>query len=337
MHQAQLWTALDGGRVHCRLCNHFCVIEQGDRGLCGVRENRGGTLFSLVYGKVAALNMDPVEKKPLYHFLPGTRTFSLGTAGCNFRCAFCQNDSLSQSPRERGPIQGRDVSPRELVEAALRHEAASISYTYSEPTVFFELVHDTAELAVQAGLKNILVSNGFQSPDCLDALAPLIHAANIDLKSFQDAFYRELCGARLRPVLSNLKAIKELGWWLEVTTLVIPGHNDSPGELADIAGFIAQELGADTPWHVSRFHPHHMMLRTPSTPVATLETALAAGHAAGLHHVYIGNVPGHDADNTLCPGCGCLLIRRQGFSLAEYRLDQGRCPDCGEAVAGVWS
>ncbi|WP_022661343.1 AmmeMemoRadiSam system radical SAM enzyme [Paucidesulfovibrio longus] len=336
MRRAELWEPISENRVHCRLCRQYCVIPDGETGLCGVRENRGGVLHSLVYGKVAALNLDPVEKKPLYHFLPGSQTFSFGTAGCNFSCAFCQNETLSQTPRNGGGVPGRSASPEELVTAALRNQARSISYTYSEPTVFFEFMRDTAAEAQKAGLKNILVSNGFQSPACLEQLGPLIQAANIDLKAFTDKFYKELCGARLAPVLENLKTMRGMGWWLEITTLVIPGWNDSPEELGRIADFIGQELGRDTPWHVSRFHPQFRMATTPPTPVATLETALQAGKDAGLRFVYIGNVPGHDADNTYCRDCGARLLERVGFGVARNDVQDGKCGRCGVAVPGVW-
>ncbi|MGE4292945.1 MAG: AmmeMemoRadiSam system radical SAM enzyme [Desulfovibrio sp.] len=336
MRRAELWEALSENRVHCRLCRQYCVIPEGETGLCGVRQNRGGALFSLVYGKVAALNLDPVEKKPLYHFLPGTRTFSFGTAGCNFSCAFCQNDTLSQTPRNGGGVPGRNATPEELVTAALRNQARSVSYTYSEPTIFFEFLRETAEEAMRSGLRNILVSNGFQSPGCLERLGPLVHAANIDLKAFTEQFYRELCGARLEPVLENLKTMRGLGWWLEITTLVIPGWNDSPQELVRIAEFIARELGENTPWHVSRFHPQYRMAETPPTPVPTLERALEAGKRAGLRHVYIGNVPGHESDNTDCPACGARLLERVGFSVALNDIRDGKCGRCGADIAGVW-
>lgn len=336
MRRAELWESLGDHRVQCRLCSQFCIIPDGETGRCGVRENHGGELRTLVYGRVAALNLDPVEKKPLYHFLPGTRTLSFGTSGCNFSCAFCQNDELSQGPRNGAGVAGQKVEPEELVTAALRYEARSLSYTYSEPTIFFEFMRDTARRAVEAGLKNILVSNGFQSPACLEALGPLIQAANIDLKAFTEKFYEELCGARLAPVLENLKTMRGLGWWLEVTTLVIPGRNDSREELERIAGFIAEGLGPDTPWHVSRFHPEYRLLDLPSTPLSSLETALDAGRRAGLRHVYIGNVPGHDADNTFCAVCGARLVERMGFAVTRNEIREGKCPHCGAAVPGVW-
>ncbi|MGE4554390.1 MAG: AmmeMemoRadiSam system radical SAM enzyme [Desulfovibrionaceae bacterium] len=336
MHEASLYQRLDQNRVQCRLCSHFCRIEDNETGKCGVRKNEGGVLHTLVYDRVAAVNLDPVEKKPLYHFLPGTFTFSFGAMGCNLGCAFCQNDTLSQPPRQGRRVAGQHATPEQLVEAARMRGAQSVSYTYSEPTVFFELVRDTADLAHAAGLKNILVSNGFMSPQCLEELRGRIDAANIDLKAFTEDFYRDLCQARLEPVLHNLKAIKQMGWWLEVTTLVIPGRNDSDEELGHIAAFVANELGADTPWHISRFHPCYRLTDAPPTPAATLERAHAVGKAAGLQFVYVGNAPGHPANNTYCPVCGKLVLGRAGFRVdPEARLD-GVCPHCGHRLAGVW-
>lgn len=338
MHRALLWKPLadapgkGASRVQCRLCSHFCLIEEGAAGLCGVRVNKKGALYSLVADRVAAINLDPVEKKPLYHFMPGTSTLSFGTMGCNMSCSFCQNYSLSQPPREGRPVEGRKATPESLVEAALQAGAPSLSYTYSEPTVFFELMLATAQAGAAKGLKSILVSNGHQSPECLEALGPFIHAANIDLKSFREEFYRERCGARLQPVLDNLAHMKRLGWWLETTTLLIPGLNDSDEELRDIARFQVQTLGPDAPWHVSRFHPQYRLQDRPPTPVRTLVRAWEIGREAGLRYVYLGNVPGHEADNTLCPGCGRTLIERRGFSLLRAR---GKCPDCGVVLAGV--
>lgn len=338
MRRAELFKPLDGGRVQCRLCNHYCVIDEGAAGTCGVRVNHGGELVTLVDDRVAALGVDPVEKKPLFHFLPGSRTLSFATMGCNLSCSFCQNYSLSQPPRNGQTPSGRPADPEGLVDAALAEGAQSISYTYSEPTVFFELMEPTAKLAAGKGLKNIMVSNGFMSAEALKRLGPVIHAANIDLKSFSDEFYREECGARLQPVLDNLKRIIELGWWLEVTTLVIPEQNDSEAELADIAGFIAEELGPDVPWHVSRFHPDFKMQGGGPTPVATLERALKAGRAAKLNYVYTGNVPGHGGESTVCPICSTTVLTREGFTIKNNFLEAGGvCPICGHAIAGVWS
>ncbi|QGY39274.1 AmmeMemoRadiSam system radical SAM enzyme [Pseudodesulfovibrio cashew] len=336
MIEARLWKPLKEGSVQCRLCNHYCAIKPGERGRCGVRENRDGTLYALNYGKIAALNLDPVEKKPLYHFQPGTRTYSFATMGCNFRCSFCQNWTLSQPPREGGAIEGRNFTPEELVDEAVRLEASSISYTYSEPTIFFELMQDTAILAHKRGLKNIMVSNGFMSRECLDELAPHIDAINVDLKAFTETFYEELSGARLKPILENLKHIKhQLGWWLEITTLLIPGRNDSPEELEQLTDFLAKEIGPDTPWHISRFHPNYKMGDVPVTGGDSLGRAFDMGKAKGLKYVYIGNMPGMDRQHTDCPGCGRQIIDRTGFAAGRIEVTDGKCDHCGEPIAGV--
>ncbi len=337
MHAARLWRRKDNQSLQCRLCSHYCRLEPGEFGTCGVRVNQDGQLMTLVYDAVAAMNVDPIEKKPLYHFLPGSQSFSIGTMGCNLSCEFCQNDTLSQTPKQTHRVQGESVPPERIVAAAQRYRAASISYTYSEPTIFFELIQDTASLARQHNLKNVLVTNGFMSPDCLQELGSLVDAANVDLKAFTDEFYTGYCGARLKPVLQNLKHIRDLGWWLEVTTLIIPGLNDNPGELRELADFIVTELGPDTPWHISRFHPAYHMLDRPPTPVQTLEGAFQTGLDAGLKFVYLGNVLGHDASSTICPGCGRTVIDRRGFSTSSTHLDQGACSFCGAAIPGVWS
>jgi pyruvate formate lyase activating enzyme len=306
---ARLWKPLSGGKVQCRLCSHYCVIEPGSRGECGVRFNDKGELATFVGDQVAALNLDPVEKKPLYHFYPGTLTFSLGTQGCNLSCSFCQNYSLSQPPRRGEDVAGQTVTPEGLVAGALANDARSLSYTYSEPTVFFELAEATAQLAHDRGLLNILVSNGFQSPEATAALDGLIDAANIDLKAFTEEFYQEQCGARLAPVLKTLKQIKAQGWWLEVTSLLIPGLNDSDAE------------------------PSYKLLDREPTPVSTLERAYAIGKEAGLNYVYVGNVPGHDGNNTSCPGCNEVAIERRGFRITGTTLRDGVCR-CGARIAG---
>ncbi|GAB7082147.1 AmmeMemoRadiSam system radical SAM enzyme [Megalodesulfovibrio paquesii] len=337
MHPARLWKPLttpqQGHRVQCRLCSHFCVIQDGERGRCGVRQAQDGALFTLVYDKAAAINLDPVEKKPLFHFFPGHQTFSLGTMGCNLSCSFCQNYTLSQPPRSGAAIEGHAVTPGLLVDAAKAHGARSISYTYSEPTVFFELMEDTARLAKAEGLLNIMVSNGFMSRDCLDALSGLVDAANIDLKAFTETFYQQRCGARLAPVLENLKRIRQMGWWLEVTTLLIPDANDDDDELKAMAAFIRDELGADTPWHLSRFHPTYKLTDRGPTPLGTLERAFDIGKKAGLQFVYVGNVPGHNGNNTCCPNCGKTLIHRHGFQPVECQIP---CPACGLHPSGRW-
>ena len=336
MHPALLWRSLEEkNRVQCRLCSHYCRIEPGEFGRCGVRTNRDGTLYTLTYDRVAALNLDPIEKKPLFHFLPGSQSFSLGTMGCNLACSFCQNYTLSQSPKQSGRVSGEQASPEQLAQAADHYEAASISYTYSEPTVFFELVRDTALAARERGIKNVLVTNGFMTQDCLQELGPLLDAANTDLKAFSEDFYEQCSGAKLKPVLNNLRTMKELGWWLEVTTLIIPGLNDSEEELENLVSFIVGDLGPETPWHISRFHPTYRMTDRPSTPVQTLETAWNIGKRKGLHYVYLGNVPGHESESTVCPGCGETVIERRGFALRRKNVKDGRCGSCGREIAGV--
>ena len=333
---AQFWKQLPNGHAQCRLCSRFCLVSPGERGFCGVRAGDGqGVLHSLVTGGVAALNLDPVEKKPLYHYLPGTTTLSFGTPGCNFACLFCQNATLSHEARESGQVRLQSVTAQRLVEEAGRSGAASLSFTYSEPTVFFELMAETADMARQAGFGTIMVSNGFQSPDCLEALRDRIKAANIDLKSFREEFYRDYCQARLAPVLDNLKAMRSCGWWVEVTTLLIPGRNDSSEELRDLARFIAQELGQEVPWHLSRFHPAFRMKDVPPTPLADLERAARIGREEGLRFVYLGNVAQHALASTYCPKCGRTLLSRLGYRVQGLPFD-GRCA-CGEDIPGIWS
>lgn len=343
MKQADLWEKLDGGKVRCRLCAHGCVIGPEKRGICQVRENRGGALYTLVWGRPVAASADPIEKKPLYHFLPASKSFSIATVGCNFRCAFCQNWQISQQQIEDGgPIPGGGpggmVMPKEIVEEAVASGCKSMSYTYTEPTVFFEYARDCMKLAVEAGLKNVFVTNGYESAVCLDACKGLLHAANVDLKAFNDAFYKTECQARLQPVLDTLKRMHQAGVWVEVTTLLIPGRNDDPGELKDLAGFIAGELSPNTPWHISAYTPRYKYSNggPVSTSVASLERALNIGREAGLRHVYTGNVPGHESSDTRCPACNDVVIKRQGFYVGRSELLDGKCASCGAPVAGVW-
>ena len=339
--QTQLWQPLEGqdqGSVLCRLCAHGCRLKKGAKGLCGVRANVNGELVSVVRDVVTAVNLDPVEKKPLYHFLPGSRTFSIGSAGCNFSCKFCQNSAIAHIPAD-GLIPGRRTTPQDLVVLAQENRARSMAFTYNEPTVFFELVYETASLATAQGMHSLLVTNGYMSQDCLTALSRCIQAANVDLKAFSDSFYRQYCGARLQPVLDNLKAIRAMGWWLEVTTLVIPGLNDSADELKAAASFIRQELGAHTPWHISGFHGAHRMADHPSTPLAKLEEAWTIGRDEGLHFVYIGNAQSALGSNTFCPQCGDLVIERRSYNIRSLMQAgaPGACPSCHAALPGVWS
>jgi len=334
--EALLYEKQEDGSVICGLCNHRCHIRTDGYGKCKVRQNINGTLETLVYGKLIAINPDPIEKKPLYHFLPGTLTYSIATVGCNFRCAFCQNMEISQMPREQGRIEGTPFSPEEVVADALRHQCKSISFTYTEPTVFFEFAYDTARLAQANGLKTVFVSNGYMTTDAIDKIAPWLDAANIDLKSFSDEFYKKLCGARLEPVKQSLTYLKARGVFLEVTTLLIPGLNDSPAELKAMADFIVYTLGPRTPWHISRFHPAYNMPDVSPTPVGRLAEAYETGKKSGLKYVYIGNVAGHAGSNTYCPNCGETLVKRAGhFQLQEYRIKDGCCTHCFTHIDGV--
>lgn len=335
MKMAMFQDARPNGKVQCSLCSHRCLISEGRRGLCAVRENRGGILYTLVYDRIIARNIDPIEKKPLFHFLPSSRSYSIATPGCNFRCLHCQNADISQLPREfGGVIPSEYVSPKEIVDAALASGCASISYTYTEPTIYFELAHDTAILASKAGLKNVFVTNGYITAEALKKIRPYLHAANIDLKGFTDDFYRRVCGARLGPVLDAIRLYKEYGIWIEITTLVIPGHNDKEEELRRIAEFVGS-VGEDIPWHVTRFHPTYQLNDSPRTPLETLRQAREIGLAAGLKYVYEGNIPG-EGEDTFCWSCKKMLVKRTGFFVEQNLVKSGKCPYCGVAIAGVW-
>ncbi|MCX6573622.1 MAG: AmmeMemoRadiSam system radical SAM enzyme [Candidatus Aminicenantes bacterium] len=333
IREAMLWDPAGEGAVVCRLCAHRCVIKPGKQGLCAVRENREGRLVTLVYGEVVAAHVDPIEKKPLFHFLPGSTALSIATPGCNFRCGFCQNWQISQAPRRRGGgIAGEPFAPEAVVRAAVDRGCRSISYTYTEPTIFFEYAAETARLAREAGLLNNFVTNGYMTAEALEALRPVLDAANIDLKAFDDETYKKVCGARLEPVLDSIRRMRALGIWVEVTTLVVPGLNDGDPELSAIAGFIAS-VDPDIPWHVSRFHPDYEYTQAPATPVATLRAAAAAGRREGLRYIYVGNVPG-ESEDTACRVCGTVLIRRSGFTVLANVLTDSRCPSCGTALPG---
>jgi len=336
MHEARLWEKNQDNSVRCNLCRFRCHIADGKRGICGVRENRSGTLFSLVYGRSVASNIDPIEKKPLFHLLPGSLSYSVATVGCNFRCRHCQNYQIAQWSRENDSIPGENLSPEEIVKAAIKSGCDSISYTYTEPTIFFEYAYDTAVLARAAGLKNIFVTNGYISPEALEGIAPYLDAANIDLKGYSEQFYQDVTGASLQGVLETLKDYKRLGIWVEVTTLIIPNHNDDEEQLQNIANFIAGELDVSTPWHVTAFYPTYKMVDEPPTPVETLERARRIGLEAGLHYVYTGNIPGADGESSLCPECGEVVIGRHGFRLTENRLKDGACGYCKKPLAGIW-
>lgn len=334
MKEAQFYRKLDGGTVACYLCAHKCHIEPGKRGRCGVRENRDGTLLTLVYGRLIAQNIDPIEKKPLYHFHPSSRSYSIATVGCNFRCLFCQNADISQSPHEYKRIFGQATEVSEVVDQARYAQCSSISYTYTEPTVFMEYALDVGRKAKEAGISNVFVTNGFMSSEAVEALEPYLDAANIDLKAFSDRFYKEQCGAALKPVLRTIEDMNKRGIWIEVTTLIIPGLNDNPEELRDLAEFLAG-LDPDIPWHVSRFYPTYRLTDRPPTPVKTLQMAREIGFAAGLRYVYTGNVPGDEGENTYCYSCKKLLIERFGYTIQKRNLKDGKCSFCGTTLSGV--
>ena len=335
MKEAALYEKIGSSAVRCKLCRHFCKIDNGDRGFCGVRENREGTLFSLVHDKLVSTNVDPIEKKPLFHFAPGTKSFSIATVGCNFRCTFCQNYTISQAPHETGEISGTNFTPQELVSMALESGCKSIAYTYTEPTIYYELALDTMILAKKAGLLNVFVTNGYMSKDALDGLSGLLDGANVDLKAFSDRFYTEYCQARLKGVLDSLQYIKKMGVWLEVTTLLIPDLNDQPNEIKQMAHYIKKELGRETPWHVSRFFPRYKELDLPPTEASELRKVRQVGLDEGLYYVYTGNLPWEPGEKTYCPGCSYLLIDRVGYTIQKYVIKEGRCPKCGYIVEGV--
>jgi len=334
MKEAMLYEKMSDRRVRCHLCAHHCMIADGKQGICRVRENRAGTLYTLVYGRAITQHVDPVEKKPLLHFQPGSTAYSVATVGCNFRCRWCQNWEISQAPHKENLSTGQETGPKQIVEAAQQAGCQSIAYTYTEPTIFFEYAHETARLAYQAGLNNIYVTNGYMTKEMLDICNSYLHGVNVDLKAFRDETYQRYVGARLQPVLETLKHIRALGIWLEVTTLVIPGINDDSSELRDAACFIAQELGVDTPWHISRFFPAYKMMDVPPTSSEAVSRAREIGLESGLRYVYCGNELGEV--NTFCHSCGRLLIRRSGFSVLENSVKpDSSCPDCGTLVAGV--
>lgn len=338
MKIADFQRVLDGEKktVECYLCSHRCHIKDGRRGICQVRENREGVLYSLVYGKLISQNVDPIEKKPLFHLLPGSLSYSISTVGCNFRCSHCQNYDISQYPRMHdGAVIGTSVTPEQVATSAQEYGCQSISYTYIEPTIFFEFAYECAQLAHERGIKNVFVSNGYTGPEATKKIAPFLDGNNIDLKAFTDKFYREVCGAKLAPVLETIELMKELGVWVEVTTLVIPGWNDTDSELKEIARFI-KGIDPEMPWHVTRFHPTFKMTDRVATPSSTLQRARQIGIAEGLKYVFVGNIPGEDGENTICPQCGEKVVERMGFSIMSQNLANGKCGNCGHSIAGVF-
>lgn len=336
MKEAMFYSPLEGEKVQCHLCNHRCVISPSQKGICGVRENREGKLFSLIFGRAISMNVDPIEKKPLFHLLPGSTSFSIATVGCNFRCLQCQNHEISQMPRDGKRIDGSLVPPSQIVSLAKEYQCQSISYTYTEPTIYFEYAYETAVLASREGIKNIFVTNGYMTEEALKTIHPYLDGANVDLKGFQERFYKEVCGARLEPVLENLRFMRELGIWVEITTLVIPTLNDSEEEFEKIAQFILS-LGTEVPWHLSAFYPTYKMLNLPRTPATTLHRARKIGIKTGLRYVYCGNIPGQEGEDTFCPQCGQSVIERVGFRVTRNDVIKGECGHCHATIEGVWA
>jgi len=332
MKKAYLYQPLKEKKVRCDLCSHRCLIGDNGIGKCCVRKNEDGVLYSLVYRKLISENVDPIEKKPLFHFLPGTNSLSIATAGCNFKCFFCQNWQISQMPCDDGYISGEDRSPEEVVEHAVRTGCKSISYTYTEPTVYFEYAYDTAKIASKNGLKNIFVTNGFMTGKCIEMMDGYLDAANIDLKSFSEKTYRDKIGGRLKPVLENITDMHGRGIWIELTTLLIPGMNDSDKEIGEIAGFIA-DLDKSIPWHLSAYYPQYKS-DIPATDVSTVKRAIDIGQKAGLKYIYGGNVYGDNLEDTRCPGCGTVVIARNGYEVTSNTVTGGKCPECGEKLDG---
>ena len=331
---ARFWQRTEDGRVRCTLCPRACNLREGQHGYCGVRENRAGALYTLVHSRVWAANVDPIEKKPLFHYLPGTNAYSIATVGCNVRCRFCQNWDLSQARPGEG--EGEPMPPAQVAELARRFKCPTIAFTYSEPVIFAEYVMDTADAGHAAGVRSVAVSNGHVQHDALVEIYGRMDAVKIDLKAFSEKFYTRVVRGQLRPVLETLVALRTMGKWTEIVCLLIPTLNDSDAELRSMAQWIRANLGGAVPLHFSRFHPEYELRELPVTPVATLERARQIALAEGLEYVYIGNVPGHPAQNTYCPGCGKLLVERVGFTASSVLIRNGACPFCARAIPGIW-
>jgi len=334
-HDAMFWEALEGNRVKCVLCPRECEVADVERGYCGVRENRGGKYQTLVYGALCSANIDPIEKKPLFHYLPGTSAFSIATAGCNIECKFCQNWQISQFRPEQ--VESVLMEPERLITFCQARHAPTIAYTYSEPVISYEYVHDTAALARQQGIGSVMISNGYIQEKPLRELCRRLTAVKVDLKAFTEKFYEETCAGKLKPVLATLETLKDVGIWFELVILLIPTLNDSPDEIKQMSDWVVQHLGPDVPMHFTRFHPTYRINNLPSTPVSTLEHARQIALDAGVHYVYAGNVPMHPGENTYCHNCKKELIRRTGFRVEQNRIREGKCPDCAAAIPGVWS
>jgi pyruvate formate lyase activating enzyme len=332
--EAKFYQKLANRKIKCKLCPRECAVGDKERGYCGVRENRGGTYYTLVHSRVCAAHVDPVEKKPLFHYLPGTIAFSIATAGCNVNCKFCQNWDISQSRPEQVP--SHYMPPKSVAEMARQYDCPTIAYTYSEPVVFAEYIMDTADAGHAAGVRSIVVSNGFIQQDALKEAYGRMDAVKIDLKSFSESYYSKVVTGQLKPVLETLVTLRKMGKWTEIVYLVLPTLNDSDAEFRGLAQWIKANLGADVPLHFTQFHPEYLLKNLPITPVETLERAKAIADAEGLHFVYIGNVPGHPAQNTYCPKCRKMLVERVGFTASEMLIKNSKCPFCQQPIPGVW-
>jgi pyruvate formate lyase activating enzyme len=335
MKEAIFWQKNNGSKVKCLLCNHFCILGEEQVGICGVRQNIDGVLYSLVYGNLVAENVDPIEKKPFFHFLPGSLSYSIATAGCNFRCDFCQNHNISQIASKNGVPYSVVTTPIKVVSNALNFGCQSISYTYTEPTVFFEFAFDTAKVSKDKGLKNCFVTNGYMNKDVIKEVSPYLDAANVDLKG-DELFYKKKCGAKRSPVVDNIRFMKELGIWVEVTTLLIPEYNDSKSQIEELAEIIAG-IDSNIPWHISRFFPTYKMSNHYPESIEKLVEARKIGMDKGLMYVYTGNAPGVEEDGTFCYYCKSCLIRRDGYTLVENSVVDNKCSVCGRTVDGVFN
>ena len=337
MQECILYHKLKENKVQCTACRHKCTIDDDKNGLCGVRQNKGGKLYLAVYGKASSVNVDPIEKKPMYHFLPGSHIFSIGTLGCNFSCDFCQNFDISQATKNNNIRNyGHELSPKKIVDTCIKENIKSIAFTYNEPTVFFEYAYDTMKLAKRHGIKNVFVSNGYESDEAIELMKGPLDGINIDLKSFNDEFYKKVCKARLDKVLETIKKVHKSGIWLEITTLVIPGQNDSNEELKKIAEFIFN-IDRNIPWHITAFHPDYRMTSLPVTELSALKKAYSIGKKAGLKYVYTGNVIDNTFSNTYCHKCNHLLIRRVGYNTIIEDFEKGKCNKCAAIIPGIWA
>ena len=334
--EARFYQKLEQGKVECRLCPRLCRIIDKERGFCGVRENRSGSYVTMVYGRVCALHNDPVEKKPLYHFLPGTRALSVATPGCNIECKFCQNWQISQFRPEQ--VECFPAFPKDLVHTAVRYRIPSIAFTYTEPVIFYEYMFDCALHGRASGVHSVMISNGYIQKEPMEALIPHLSAVKIDLKAFTDSFYKDFCRGELKPVLDTLELLRRMDKWVEIVVLILPGQNDGDGEIRDMCTWVVDRLGLDVPMHFTRFYPSYKIQNLPGTPINTLERIHDIAGQCGIRYAYIGNVPGHRLNHTFCHHCQEMVVRRFGDYGVDVRLkDGGACPRCGTRIPGIWN